>query len=618
MKFTVIPNNFWDARFDGKTTELPIQAENANYGIYGTIITLFLQENHLVIDQLGEIDQLIKKNPNLPWLIAFRLHTTMKQFHNIRVGGELSDALILQHIKSGTPTPETDDEKINFTPAQLAKTLAFCRTGEKLEPQNAYFTWMRAYFLLIDSQDAKAWQALHEAAHKTYWNDHFIDFQNLYAQSSSKILNRPLSPIEKFIIPAGFSGFFIAGKTREIARVITWQGIKQNRAGHPEKALQIWSDGYQTFTLAAQGEDNELNYLVEDAVLEMFASGINSSNRMIYEKHSNKPHPSAKKITSLVNFAQKYHRPDLANELQNDWRKNNFIQQKFLVSSDVTLYRSFHGLALAELICALTMPGVVLILLLLGALFLWIITACLNHFCNNKNREAQNAPPPGLWRKFSGVIICSGVISFFGGLLFIYLLKFLPNADLSSGWAISGLFNSGDDSSWRGRILDSALGFFMGIDTPWRFLIFLTPLVCAIFYALHKMKEEEKKNYKHPVLVKTVKLLHLFLLFSAWGALVMVSDYETAEIVTTSLIGVFLLVSFAWMFVTTRKTSAVKTLRLLQAASIGVMCLSSILIVPILIKQTAVERQLKPWADNSLQGEMRQYHHVVDEPPGKH
>lgn len=146
------------------------------------------------------LDKMIRKNPDLPWLIAVRLRSTTGAFRSNRQGGEFSDSRSYAEIQKGKPSIEKNDDTVNFTAQEMRKTLALCRQGEKLEPQNAYFTWMRMYFLMQNWQDDEAMKALQEAAAKSYWNNHLAEYRRFYANAAEDVLARPLTSFEKVMI----------------------------------------------------------------------------------------------------------------------------------------------------------------------------------------------------------------------------------------------------------------------------------------------------------------------------------------------------------------------------------------------------------------------------------
>lgn len=69
-----------------------------------------------------------------------------------------------------TAKPYTKEEQSD--PAELAKFIALAEAGEKLEPQNAYFTVLTAWGYFAAKQDDKAVAAWIRAGEKTEWNDH--------------------------------------------------------------------------------------------------------------------------------------------------------------------------------------------------------------------------------------------------------------------------------------------------------------------------------------------------------------------------------------------------------------------------------------------------------------
>jgi hypothetical protein len=165
-----------------------------------------LQSNHQNIvftttkDALAPLDKLIRENPGLPWLVAVRLQVALGSYSGNRQGGEFSDARTYEEIQKGKPSIEKNNNKVNFTPQEMRDTLALCRQGEKLEPQNAYFTWMRFYFLMLNWQDKDAMKALSEAASKSYWNNHSAEYQQLYANAAKDVLGRQLTSYEKMSV----------------------------------------------------------------------------------------------------------------------------------------------------------------------------------------------------------------------------------------------------------------------------------------------------------------------------------------------------------------------------------------------------------------------------------
>ena len=619
LKFTIIPSDdHWGARFNEHPQELPVLATSIESKVWG--------EKFKTLDDL---DHLIQQNPRLPWLIALRLRVTTSVFKRNRIGGELVDVFLEEHRKKGIPSPETNGEKINFTPAQMDQTLALCRLGEKLEPQNAYFSWMRTYFLLIDWQDEKAWQALDEAAHKTYWNSHRIDLQNLYARSSSEILNRQLLPLEKATIPDQNVIFPYNAIMREMGRIIAWEGIKAKRQGNHAKALRILGSGYHTMTLACLGESDAIDFFVDDAIFLIIANGASypdhhsretltkGSTATSRQKRLKEVRESRQKlIDTFIAYANTCHRPDLARQINDDWQKVSTVSYRVQTTGSEDIQNDFHLLSLAAFSYLLSVVGVLLILTLPGAIFVWLMLTCVKHFFR-RNTNFPSETKELTWReKLTGVISCSGVLPFISAATILIVLNFIASSDISNGWSIAGLFNKPDHP-----IIDQILDYAASLppfwsNAPWRIFILCTPLIAGASYVLYK-----KLQYANASLSARKKLLqnvHLFLLFFAWGLLVLITDYESTQIIVAAIAVIFLLVSLIWMWRKSAKISGFYALQLFRSSLSGWICTASILVLAMLAGQTILDNHLQPGANNLLHGEMHLLHQVQDAPSENH
>jgi len=613
LKFTIIPNDYWDTRFNEHPQELPLQVTSIKSKAW--------TEKFKTLDNL---DHLIQKNPNLPWLIALRLRVTMSVFNRTRVGGELADGLLEEHRKKGIPSPETNGEKINFTPEQMYQTLALCKLGEKLEPQNAFFRWMRTYFLLINWQDEKAWQALDDAAHKTYWNNHYVDFQNLYARSSRKILNRPLLPLEKITIPAQSITLSYNATMREMGRVIAWEGIKAKREGNHAKALRILGSAYHTMTLACLGESDFIGFSRYKTIFLIVASGAGYPNhhRKNFSKRASRQQRLEKLresrqilIDTFIAYANKHHRPDLAKLIHNDWQKVRTVSYRAQTTGYKNIQNDFHQVSLAYFSYLLSVVGVTLILTLLGATFMWIILTCINQFFHRNINIAPTAKVLSWQEKLTGIISCSGVIPFLSAATILILWSFITSTDISSGWSIAGLFSNPDHTIIE-QILDYATGLPpFATDVPWRLFILFTPLIAGASYVIYKKSQYASRDESRSFRKKLLQKIHLFLLFFAWGLLVLTTDDEPAQIIVAAIAAIFLLVSLIWMWRKSAKTSAFYAMQLFRSSLAGWICTASILVLMVLISQTVLDNHLQPWADSQLRGEMHLLHNVQDSVP---
>ena len=657
IHFTVLPRN-WDSRFGPDSPELPIRAR----AIKGGVDTFEWPSNFQTLDKF---DALLQKNPNLPWLIALRLRVTTIVFKTNRVGGELSDARLLEHLKAGIPSPETNGKKSNFTPEQMQHTLALCRLGEKLEPQNAFFSWMRACFLLMNWQDQQAWQALDEAAHKTYWNNHYVEFNNLYAESSSKVLNRPLLPIEILnLISLSEDPFPQTGKMREMSRIINWEAIKLKRQGKDTHALQICANFHHTLFLATQGDADFMDSLIDFGMLSIAQSGAtypkqNELKIKIEEEQKEADAPPTfdpkkdernreKRVNGFIAYAEKFHRPDLAHQIKVDAQLAFQLFQKgrnYREDNTAYLYTFDTQYVRLEFSGALFYLGVALFLSLLSSLFIWLILVCCNSFLARKSTfNPTNAPLSkrilwsaklcyGLW-----LLSCLCVLIYLFGSITTTTTETLPG--IANGWLILpfSISLSSDNLSSKSQYLSQCFNNTEMLLQFWRGFILLLPLLAASFYVLQKrlerqaeeegkdvwnmwtllrklLKSQRNAEFNRAFLGWLGRKIYLLFLLASWGTLIYIAQYIPTNIILLPVAMALLIIVLIWMFRAAKQTSGKDSLQLFQRILANWVCIASVLIFGLLAIHTYISPPLQKWANNELHGEMHLLHHVNDTPP---
>jgi hypothetical protein len=657
IHFTVFPRN-WDSRFGPNSPELPIRV----HAIKGSVDTFEWPRN---FQALNKFDALLQKNPNLPWLIALRLQVTTIVFKTNRVGGELSDGRLPEHLKAGIPSPETNGEKVNFTPEQMQRTLALCRSGEKLEPQNAFFSWMRACFLLMNWQDQKAWQALDEAAHKTYWNNHYVEFNNLYAESSSKILNRPLLPIETLNLTSiSQDPFTQTGKMREMCRIINWEAIKLKRQGKDAQALQIWVNFHHTLFLATQGDADFMDSLIDFGMLSIAQSGATYPKRNKLktkldeeQREANAPptfdpkkdeRDRQKRVNGFIAFAEEIRRPDLAHQIKVDAQQAFQLFQKgrnYRENNTAYPYTFDTQFIRLQFSGTLFYLSAVLLLSILSSLFIWLILVYCNSFLSLKSTFNQTNSPLskriigsaklcyGLW-----LLSCLCVLIYLFGSITTTTIETLPG--ITNGWLILpfSISFSSDNLISKSRHLSQCFNNTEMLLQFWRVFILLLPLLAASFYVLQKRLEWQAKAEGKDVwniwtlLRKLSRLqrnaefnrafigwlgrkIYLFFLLASWGILIYIAQYIPTNIIILPVAMGLLIFVLIWMFRAAKQTSAKNNLQLIQRILANWICIASVLILVLLATHTCISPPLQKWANNELHGEMHLLHHVDDTPP---
>lgn len=559
--------------------------------------------------KLPLLDELIEHNPNTPWLIAARLRVTMEAFSKNRQGGELSDGRTREEIRKGPPSKEKNDNKINWTRQQMRETLELCRRGQKLEPQNGFFPWMRAYFLLIDWQDKNAMEALHATAGASYWNDHIAKFTQLFAKDAQGFLKRPLTPFEQMTI-AATPEFGLNGKMLEMGRILGWEGIKLRRAGNHKAALSLLFDFYHAMTLATQGASTPIDFLVSYAMTSMAASSISYELEEPQNKLSEK-----ERIDRFIAYAHQYHRPDLAQQIQADWNLNYglYLKTRKLIHSKEGAraldrmydWGVFHS------------SSVLLIISFLGAFAAELVMAGLHLLHSRKSTfmasaaAAESTFGVSFWQQCKGVFACSGFPSFalagcFLAALIFLVSKLIPENvmfDVVGGWwAWNFTYISSDSTLWREFIERlSGVNRDSTFSGKWRWFTFLTPLVCAGLYAL--VESGKIKGSKRNILFATLLL--------AWGVLALTTEYGALQIVAGVICALFLLTSIFVLWGNVRRKSTF-TWVLFRSSLQGWICIASIAIFIMLCGQTLINSTLQPYAKKQLRGEIQLLHEVRD------
>ena len=533
-----------------------------------------------------------------------RLRATAGSFTGNRQGGDFADPRTYDEIQKGKPSVEKNDNKVNFTQQQMQETLALCRQGEKLEPQNAYFTWMRIFFLMTNWQDEEAIKALSEAASKSYWNNHSAEFQQLYANAAEGVLGRPLTSYEKMMVISLPLDLKPNARMREMGRILSWQGVKFKRAGKNDKAVVLWANVYHVMTLALQGDDIPIDFFVDYAIAAIASGG---------SSYPSKAQMDASLINNLIAFANKYHRPDLARQIEKDWKANHELFQQlraYFKKSDYS--RPFVTIVEATVI--LLQCTVLTILSLAGALLGWMLLNIVSFRNRGKSTFTENAI--NHWDQCKGIFACSGLSSFILGTLFLALVVAVKDsitpANFGWGWGALDIFQKPINITSLSDAIDilSNTSDITYYPSFWRLLVFTTPLICgALFAFVHSRSKKQKSTFLH----KIGGNIYLALLFLAWGIIALTSEYGLTQTILAAICGIFLLLSFLRMWWQTRDNSDV-TFSTFRITLAGWICTGSVWVLILLISQSAINHKLQPWANNQLRGEMHQLHDVRNTP----
>ncbi len=121
------------------------------------------------------------------------------------------------------------------TPAQLAAFDADAAAGERLDPDNAYFPFMRAIGLFAANRDAEGLAAVQRASTKHVWQEYYQD----EAEGGWRI-SRTIYGGQETIAVAAVSASLLFPhyqQLRAVARIVVYKAVLDEQAGHFEAGL---------------------------------------------------------------------------------------------------------------------------------------------------------------------------------------------------------------------------------------------------------------------------------------------------------------------------------------------------------------------------------------------
>lgn len=282
-------------------------------------------------------DELIARHPREAWLIAKRLRLTTVWLSDNRMAGELEDSTYPPH----QPALERDARhRSTFNARDLSTAIAAAKLGRQLEPDNSYFDWMLALFLMQSTKDGDAWidgpaigcedgsdirlkiwdkeafQALHQASLKARYDEHLGE--EARAIIGVKELVRPRLLEEKIMDDASLLSPQLA-RFRHLARMVAWQALKWERAGKTNEGLELRLDLARASAPMMRGNSILITGLV-GAAMQSIAWHRSVGKRPTQDQlralglDSGTGGYNTFYVRGFVRDARAQHRPDLAAE----------------------------------------------------------------------------------------------------------------------------------------------------------------------------------------------------------------------------------------------------------------------------------------------------------------
>ncbi len=267
--------------------------------------------------RLRNFERVAQQFPDEAWVVATRLMRAVHGGYDNRVAGEL---------EKNEYRPQSSGQA---APGQIARDIAAARHGQTLEPDNSFFDWMLAHFLFAARRDEEALAVLHQAAAKSRYDDHTID----YARAAVAVygMRRPTLFEEKIPIWAGVLLPHLA-KHRHVAQLAVWRGVQAERAGDHARALQIYGD---IARLGARMRDANGTYItgvvgmaIQNVAWERGAK-LTPQERDAMMRSGVRAERLAELLTKrFAAYAAAHGRADLAREATRDAQINNRLRQQ--------------------------------------------------------------------------------------------------------------------------------------------------------------------------------------------------------------------------------------------------------------------------------------------------
>ncbi len=176
---------------------------------------------------ISDLRTLASRFPNNPLLLA-----NLLRWESDGIRSNRPDDFLLLH----EPVLKTI-HYIPSTPETLAAYDRDAAAGERADPDNAYFPLMRASGLFAAHRDAEALAAVQRASVKPFWHEYLTDDNEAHWRLHAEAFHDP-GAMPQASNAAG-QILWQYGSLRETARLVAYQAVLQEQAGHPEEGLAL-------------------------------------------------------------------------------------------------------------------------------------------------------------------------------------------------------------------------------------------------------------------------------------------------------------------------------------------------------------------------------------------
>jgi hypothetical protein len=340
-----------------------------------------LSENYRKI-QMKKYDALIKRFPDELWLIQNRLRLSM-------LGGLAID--------TGDFKKPANRETRWLSRTEILQALKIAELGDRRDPQNSFYDWMRATFLFSLKRNEDAMLALQQGAQKARYDDGvLVDGRirlEVLAMQSPLLWEERVRETLGLLLP-----HYARMRNTNLAAI--WRGVLAERKGDHKSALKIYDAQMSLCRMMWRDSSVVLGTMVARAMAQEVWDAVATENHI--PKQSQHGLSNAEKFSrSAANFskyATSHGRSDLATAATSDaqmYVAEDDRRRSFFESSNIGVSDS----ALKPMLFLNWFSSLLIRALALNTLA-WLVLSALFQFVPLRFRSA----------KISGLDIISGII----------------------------------------------------------------------------------------------------------------------------------------------------------------------------------------------------------------
>ena len=298
-------------------------------------------------------------------------------------------------LLGGQPVPAHAAAPNNPPPtaANLAAFDAEAAAGERLDPDNAYFPFMRAFGLFAAHHDSEGLAAVQRASEKHIWREYLDDEVEGHWRINDAIYGG------REAISAGAVSASVLfphyQQLRGVARVVAYKAILDEQAGHPEQGLAKREALGRCGELMQVQSTSLIGNLVGGAINAISRSRPGGAPPLNSNSHLSGTQQQQERLNLYCAYVVKIGHPEAAAKARAD---NQTWQQIHRITSKIDMFYFGIGMAGLTRLMVMLIAGWVLFPNILSVFLLGLVAAGLSRLPQIQARRPLPAgAAAGVW-----------------------------------------------------------------------------------------------------------------------------------------------------------------------------------------------------------------------------